>query len=239
MQSDDSGIGRGALGAWSDFAARFRNAVVRRRDRVGLSLESISLAIGKDRKTLRNWMQGVSEPKFRDIENLDAFFNELGEPGLLDELRFHRWQAGELSFIGVDIPSDMAQLAEGLLQTSEDPEVYLRDRGWSGRAHVIEVDPEGGVRLLHIGHDLPLRIGPVVANKDLRELSDGELGSLLHRQMVVIGAKGRVALHRIQSEAISYSRLAIPLRSEPRSRLSRIVSIPHDIQMSVDALAVD
>lgn len=234
-------------GAWADddgFRARFATFFQRYRAALDVPLSVIAASIGKTERTIRLWLEGKGKagPSFQDIEAIDGVFSALGLDGFQDSIRLKSriWQVQALHASAAAALPEYELLALGLRQTSLDPLEYLRQKGLDEKVHILELDEGDHLRIRHIGRAIPLKLGPEVLHKDLRELSDPEFGCILHRQMMAIAASGRDVFHQLVSERVTYSRMAMPLnRGRRPGNVRRVAALPFDFKMSVDRFALD
>jgi hypothetical protein len=221
------------------FYGRFHANFQRRRQALNVGLSVIGATIGMSERNLRLLLEGKGKkgPTWQDIEAIDSFFASLGEPGFIEDVRLRSrvWTVTPLSLPDHRQLPEFDLLVQGLRETTLDHLQFLKEKGVEDKVHLLELDESDHLHITHIGASVPLRLGPEVMHKDLRELSDPEFGCVVHRQMMAISATGRIGSHKLISECVTYSRLTLPLdRGRRPGNKRRLATIPFEFQMTVE-----
>lgn len=183
--------------------------------------QRIAKGIGRDVSTVTAHLAGENRFSFADVMAWDGFFAGSGAPGFALELalrlgsglgvgRHWETQAIPIAEPDADLRAVM-EMAEGLRAAPVDRVFdFLCEHRALQRVHMLLVEDEG-VRILHCGADIPVKVAPDLIGRDLRDMKDAGYGRLLHSQMLGIASVGSIALHRLRSEAVEYRRLSVPV----------------------------
>lgn len=198
-------------------AARYRAAFAWRQQKLGLPRRQIAADLGVDNSSLADGLAGRSRFYYELAVMLDAYFRERNLPGFLAELlpvEKPKWSEREIDPATVAKSHKWAlTIAQGLRQTRGSVFSFLADKGMFERVHILALDAHGGVKLEHSGEEIPVRVHPSALYRDVRALSEPELGAMIHRQALKAAQEDRITGHRIVSDAIGYDRLACPVHS--------------------------
>ena len=170
----------------SSVVQNLRDAVGTRLKQLGLTMGNLANGIGRDESTLRAWMRGANRVAFEDVLALDSYFADLGQDGLLEELRPYPqrgyWRAEEepLAAIGGDEEQRLLQRLLALPNAPHAPLSMLAGAELLDKC-LLYFRLDGSVYPIHKGSQCPPPFSELDTGLDLRRHSDSGLGNLLHR----------------------------------------------------------
>lgn len=199
-----------------DLSKRIKTAMDVRNAAAQVTLEQVAAGIGKDSRYLRAIREGGQEPRFTVIEDLAAFYESVGQPGFISDIRLQRdWRHDRLRLDRGTLPVLGRKLLDsvGDLRHATSIEELLAERGLLPYVHIMVREGDEGIRMTHRGSRMKTAslISREVLGRDLRSLEPRTYSRHIYDHVMPLFRNARPTLDHHEALGVSYDCLRVPV----------------------------